>query len=247
MHLFWYEIRDGFPHYKTVGMISDKDPIDCIKNLLENKSTAKQATYRHIVNAFAIITNEAKHVVDELQRRAHPNDQDVTVEFNVISEHEFDVKLAGDMLIFVMHTNIVTFEDSHAIMTEEYIKQNDVNRYFGQIMIYNFMADSLRFNRSNDPGYLLARLLINHDNRFFIEGEKELAEYNKISTQPITEDILRHMVKIVLKMAIENDLIAPPFTQVKSITLHQKREHTPELGGGQKIGFRMSYENKTEG
>jgi hypothetical protein len=90
-------------------------------------------------------------------------------------------------------------------------------------------------------------LMINHDNRFFIEGEKELAEFNKISDGAITDEVLRKIVKIVLRMAIENDLIAPPFVDVKSITLHQKRAHTPQLGGGQKIGFRMSYENKTEG
>jgi hypothetical protein len=228
-------------------MNSEQDPINCIKNLLENKSTAKQATYRHILEAFGVLHDEAKRVVDELHKRAHPDDKDVTVEFNIVSEHEFDVKLAGDMLIFVMHTNVVTFEDSHPIMKEEYILQNDVNCYFGQIMIYNFMADSLKYNRSNDPGYLLARLMINHDNRFFIEGEKHLSEYNKISEGPITPEILKSIVRIVLRMAIENDLIAPPFKEVKSITLHQKREHTPELGGGQKIGFRMSYENITEG
>jgi len=228
-------------------MNSEQDPINCIKNLLESKSTAKQATYRHVVEAFSIFSNEAKRVVDELIKRVQPEDKDVTVEFNVISEHEFDVKLAGDMLIFVMHTNVVTFEDTHPIMQEEYIKQNEVNRYFGQVMIYNFMADSLKFNRTNDPGYLLARLMINHENKFFVEGERELSEFNKISETPITEDILRKIVKIVLRMAIENDLIAPPFTDVKSITLYQKRAHTLELGGGQKIGFRMSYENKTEG
>jgi hypothetical protein len=232
---------------KARGMISEEDPINHIKMLLESKSTAKQATYRHILEAFSVFSNEAKRVVDELQKRAHPDDKDVTVEFNIVNEHEFDVKLAGDMLIFVMHTNIVTFEETHPIMKEEYIKQNEVNRYFGQIMIYNFMADSLKFNRTNDPGYLLARLMINHDNKFFIEGEKELAEHNSISEKPVTEEVLRKIVKIVLRMAIENDLIAPPFTQVKSITLHQKNEHTPELGAGQKIGFRMSYENKTEG
>jgi hypothetical protein len=225
----------------------DQDPINCIKKLLESKSTAKQATYRHILDAFSIFSNEAKHVVDELIKRAHPEDRDVTVEFSVISEHEFHVKLAGDMLIFVMHTNIVTFEDTHPIMKEDYISQNEVNRYFGQIMIYNFMADSLKFNRTNDPGYLLARLMINHDNRFFIEGEKELAEFNGMSERPVTEECLRKIVKIVLRMAIENDLIAPPFIDVKSVTLYQKRAHTPEMGGGQKIGFRMSYENKTEG
>jgi hypothetical protein len=40
--------------------------------------------------------------------------------------------------------------------------------------------------------------------------------------------------------------MAPPYTQVKFITLYQKLEHTPEMGGGQKIGFKMSYENKIE-
>jgi hypothetical protein len=225
----------------------EKDPINCIKDLLESKSTAKQATFRHIVEAFAILQDEAKNVIDELIKRAHPDDQDVTVEFNALSQHEFDVKLAGDMLIFVMQTNIVTFEEGHAIMNEEYIKRNEVNRYFGQIMIFNFMADSLKYNRTNDPGYLLARIMINHENHFFIEGEKQLAEYNKISQEPITEECLRKIVRLVLRMAIENDLIAPPYTQVKSITLLQKREHTPELGGAKKIGFRMSYENNTEG
>src|SRR5688500_14505877 len=114
-------------------------------------------------------------------------------------------------------------------------------------MVYDFMAESLKYNRTNDPGYLLARLMVNHENRFFIEGEKELQQYNTISEQPITEEDLKMFVKIVLKMAIENDLVAPSFTEVKAITLNQKRDHTLELGGAQKIGFRMSYEHKTEG
>jgi hypothetical protein len=115
------------------------------------------------------------------------------------------------------------------------------------VMIYNFMADSLKYNRMNDPGYLIARLMINHENRFFIEGEKELADYDKISDVAISENDLINLVKVALKMAIENDLVAPSFTNVKSITLHQKKDHALELGGAQKIGFRMSYENKTEG
>jgi hypothetical protein len=190
---------------------------------------------------------EGKTIIDELRRRARPDDPDVTIEYNEINEQEFDIKLAGDMLIFVMNTNIVTFEESHNIMQDPYIRERDVNRYFGQIMIYNFMADSMKFNRINDPGYLLARLMINHELRFFIEGEKELASFNNISERPITEEDLMMLVKVVLKMAIENDLVAPAFTAVKSITLNQKKDHSLELGGAQKIGFRMSYQNKTEG
>jgi hypothetical protein len=229
-----------------MGLNSD-DPIQFIKHLLESKSTAKQTAYKHICKAFSVLAAEARSIVTELNRRANPADKDVTVEFNVINDHEFDVKLAGDMLIFVMNTNVVTLEESHPIMKEDYIKRNDVNRYFGQVMVYNFMADSLKHNRNNDPGYLLARLMINHENHFFIEGEKELEAYGRMSEKPISHAGLQQLVKIVLKMAIENDLVAPAFTQVKSITVNQKRDHTFELGGAHKIGFRMSYEHKTQG
>jgi hypothetical protein len=224
----------------------EQDPIEYIKDMLENKSTAKQTTYKNILSAYAVLAQESQNMVNELSRRAHPGDKDVTVAFTEESEREFQVKLAGDLVIFVLGTNIVTFEDNHAIMNEGYIKEKEVNRYFGQIMIYDFMSDSLKYNRTNDPGYLLARLLINHENRYFIEGEKQLATCNKISLKPITEGDLKDLVKTALVMAIENDLMALPYQQVKSITLSQKLDHTPEFCGTKKIGFRMSYEHKTE-
>ena len=223
-----------------------EDPITFIQHLLESKSNAKQTAYKHIRTVFSMLSEESRSIVEELKRRAKPTDRDVTVEFHQLSPHEFHVKLAGDMLIFVMNTNIVTVEESHPILNEDYIRENEVNRYFGQIMIYNFMVESLKYHRHNDPGYLLARQMVNHENRFFIEGEKELESYNKISHDPVSEEDLKKVVKIVLKMAIENDLVAPPFTEVKSITLNQKRDHTLELGGAEKIGFRMSYEPKTD-
>jgi hypothetical protein len=225
----------------------EQDPVEYIKDMLENKSTAKQTTYKNILSAYSILAEESKNIVNELLRKAHPGDKDVTVAFTEESEHEFQVKLAGDLVIFALGTNIVTFEEGHAIMKEDYIKEKEVNRYFGQIMIYDFMSDSLKYNRTNDPGYLLARLLINHENRFFIEGEKQLSEYNRISEKPITERDIKDLVKTALVMAIENDLVALPYQQVKSITLSQKLDHTPEFSGTKKIGFRMSYEHKTEG
>lgn len=229
-------------------MNNETDHIDYIVQLLENKSTAKQKTYKHLINAFQILSSESQRLVDELKKRAKPGDDDVTVEFTEISNHEFHVKLAGDLLIFVLHTNIVTFADDHIVMQSEYTRASEVNRYFGQIMIYNFMSDSLKFNRINDPGYLVARVLINHENRYFIEGEGQLATiFNKISDGVLTDDVLNALVKLSLAMAIEIDLMAPPYPQVKFITLYQKLEHTPDLGGGQKIGFKMSYEDKTKG
>lgn len=227
-------------------MSTQPDHLEYIQQLLESKSTAKQITYKNLLAAFNQLAKESKRIVEELKKKVRPADEDVTVNFLPVNEHEFHVKLAGDLLIFVLHTNVVTLDEAHEVMKEPYIREQDANRYFGQIMIYNFMSDSLRFNRINDPGYLLARLLINHENRFIVEGEGQLGTlFSSISNPPVNEEILNTIVKLSLTLAIENDLMAPPFPQVQFITLYQKMEKTQELGAGQKIGFRMSYENKT--
>lgn len=223
-------------------MQTDQDHIGYIKHLLETKSFAKQVTYKHLLVAFSVLRNTAAQLVHELSEQTDQNE--VTIEFTDVHEHEFHLKLAGDLLIFVLHTNIVTFDPEHTVMQDPYIQEKEINRYFGQIMIYNFMADSYKFNRVNDPGYLLARLMINHENRYFIEGEGRLELVsNKISTQAASSGDLEALVKLTLAMAIENDLMALPYPRVKFITLIQKLQHTPDLGGGQKIGFQMSYQN----
>jgi hypothetical protein len=226
-------------------MTEEKDPIELIRSMLETKSTAKQITYKNLLDAFVILSTEAHRVIDELIKKSKPVDVDVTVEFVEVNEHEFHVKLAGDLLVFVLHTNIVSLPPDHPVMSDPYLLAKEVNRYFGQIMIYNFMSDSFKFNRANDPGYLLARLLINHEARYIIEGNGRLgALFNTVSSGPISEIELNVLIKIALTMAIENDLVASPFPQVQFITVHQKNEKTQELGGGQKIGFRMSFENE---
>jgi len=229
-------------------METEQDPLDRIQRMLENKSTAKQITYKNLLGSFELLAKESKRVIGELKKKIKPGDQDVTVDFRKINDHEFNIKLAGDLLIFVLHTNIVTFEEESEVMKDPYIKENEINRYFGQIMIYNFMSDSIKYNRVNDPGYLLARLLVNHEGRYIVEGEGKLGRvFSNISPAPITEHDLNVLVKLALTLAIENDLMAPPYPQVKFITLFQKMEKTQELGAGQKIGFRMSYHGKLDG
>jgi hypothetical protein len=155
-------------------MNEEKDPIELIRSMLETKSTAKQITYKNLLDAFLVLSKEAARVADELIKKSKLKDEDITIEFVEINEHEFHVKLAGDLLVFVLHTNVVSLPPDHPVMNDPYFNEGEVNRYFGQIMIYNFMSDSFKFNRSNDPGYLLARLLINHEARYIMEGNGRL-------------------------------------------------------------------------
>src|SRR5882672_12278115 len=103
-------------------MEAEADPIEHIQRLLENKSQAKQITYKNLLAAFELLAKESKRVAGELKKKVKTStDHDVTVDFKRINEHEFNVKLAGDLLIFVLHTNIVTFENEHPVMKNPYI------------------------------------------------------------------------------------------------------------------------------
>lgn len=221
--------------------------LQLIKRLLENKSNAKQITYVNVQELFRQLKKSGYELVQVLRQETHPVEEAVTIEFIEAGTQEFQVKLAGDLIVFILHTNVVTFPDDHPVIKSDYVQSNPVNRYFGQIHMYNFMYDAYRYNRSSDQGVLIGRIMINHEKRFFIEGEEELSgTYGQISDTPLDQEIAGCILKIALKVAIKNDLQSPPYLMIKNITWGQKNDSIPAIGGLKKIGFRMSYDAKQE-
>jgi len=107
------------------------------------------------------------------------------------------------------------------------------------------MADSVKYNRMEDPGYLLGRVLLNYENHFFIEGEGQLDFlFNQVSTDKINKVDIDVIIKIALTTAAKSDLVTPSYQEIKFITLYDKVESTQSMGGGRKIGFKMSYDQK---
>ena len=50
-------------------MKKEQDPLDHIQRLLENKSTAKQITYKKLLNFFESLAKEAKLSPENLKRK----------------------------------------------------------------------------------------------------------------------------------------------------------------------------------
>ena len=219
----------------------NQDPSLHIANLLLTKSGVKQVTYRNICNAFKGLKEEAIRIIEDINNKTHSKDEDITLQVMDVSEQEFHVKVAGDLLAFFLHTNIITLSDDYAYNQSEYVLENPDRKYLGQINVYNFMADSLKYNRMHDPGYLVSRLMVNHENRFIIEGDKPIDFlFKSVSTEPLSQVDLNVLVHLIITQAIENDLVAPPFNQIRGLTLQQKIANTEVIGAGQKIGFQMS-------
>ncbi|MEQ8925344.1 MAG: hypothetical protein RLO81_05990 [Fulvivirga sp.] len=228
-------------------MSLEQDPIKHIARLIETKSAVKQQTFRNLCQNFKTLEKEAKKVVSKINAELTSKDKDVTLAVTRINDREFHVKVAGDLLVFLMHTNIIILDSAHGYNKSPFVEENAMRKYLGQINIYNFMADSFKYNRLNDPGYLIARLFCNYENHFLVEGERQLSfMYEKVSEKPISNTDLNIIAQLVMSQSIDNDLVTAPFPDIRVISLHQKIEKTQALGGGYKIGFQMSYQQKID-
>ncbi|GAB3238609.1 hypothetical protein GCM10027346_31390 [Hymenobacter seoulensis] len=219
-----------------------EDRLDLIFEGLKQKSSAKQAIYRNTQATFAMLRKVSQELVVELSRKITPVDSTVIIEYRPVNEMEFHIRFSGDLLVFVLHSNIVTFPDDYGPMATKYVEEDFRRRFFGHIMAYNFMADSIKYQRMNDPGYLVGRLLINIDNHYFLEGVQQLElPDNDMSDNPVTEDGLKLFVESAMIAAVNNDLIAPPLEDIQKINVKQKLENQ-QVSRPRKVGFSFSNE-----
>ncbi|MGY3087852.1 hypothetical protein ACVWYF_000878 [Hymenobacter sp. UYAg731] len=218
------------------------DRLNQIFEGLKQKSTAKQAIYRNTQAAFDCLRLVSQELVLELSHKLTPLDSSVVIEYRSINDMEFHIRFSGDLLVFVMHSNIVTFPDDYGPMPSKYVEADFRRRFFGHIMAYNFMADSIKYQRLNDPGYLVGRLLVNINNHYFLEGVQQLElPDNDMSDNPVTPESMRLFVESAMIAAVNNDLIAPPLPEIQKISVKQKLENQ-QVSRGSKVGFSFSAE-----
>ncbi|TXK48643.1 hypothetical protein FVR03_08065 [Pontibacter qinzhouensis] len=218
------------------------DRLGDIINGLEQKSITKQAIYRNTKQTFDRLKLISVDVVEELTERITRQNAEVVIEYKEISAHEFHIKFSGDLLVFVMHSNIITFPDDYEIMRNKYVDKDFRRRFFGHIMAYNFMADTLKYNRLDDPGYLIGRMLVNIENHFMIEGVKQMdLSYDHIAKNRITDKVLRIIVESAIIASINNDLMGQPVSDIEKITYKHKLENL-HLSRTSKVGFIMNHE-----
>jgi hypothetical protein len=178
------------------------------------------------------------------------NKEGIPISINVerTNAFEFTFRIGGDMLIFILQSNVVRLPDENYLSKSNYLKDDVSLRYFGQILIYNFLSDTIDFGRLDDPGYLIGRVLLNRENKFFLEGDRKIVfNFPELKENPVSPEKMRDFVEQLVVSALENDLLAPSFNDIMLITYQQKIEHTSGLGKPQKIGFDFFAKNKDNG
>lgn len=213
---------------------------ETILKLLAEKSVMKQNVYANTIKVFDQMRNVSKHITDDFAKQIRSVDNRVTLGYKEFNQQSFQLKVAGDMLQFDMHTNVFEFERSHPIYKSSYIKQNDLNSYCGIISVYNFLSDSFKFNRLNDVGFLIARIFVNRENRFFIETKTSLNNrYGNYSEEGITDDNLKDIIQELMIFAVSFDLFIPPYDAVKQVSVMeiQEKASSAVLKTGKRLGY----------
>jgi hypothetical protein len=225
------------------------DPIDKkleIISTLKEKSLLKQKVYDNTFQSFCIIKDVLKGLAKEINTSLAGADSRIKLEYNDRSNFDAQLKVAGDVLLFSMHSNIFQFDREHPAWKTAYIQKNKYNAYSGIINIYNFLADSFRYSRQDDLGYLIARIFINHENQYLVEGKRQMGMlFTNYGSEEISKQSLQLIITTAINYSLEFDLLVPPYDTVKIATVGQaeaKIQHS-KVTTGKRLGFQFNSDD----
>jgi len=226
--------------------MSEPSKRDIIVNTLEGKSSMKQDVYDNTFKVFREFKSSIKELAENLQKRIGDKDKRLGVEYLERGDFEAELKIAGDVLIFYMHTNIFKLDPEHGVSKSAYCTEDDLRRYCGTISVYNFLTDSFKYSRVNDLGNMIARIFVNKEEQFFVEGKGQLGFlYEEFQSDTFDAEVVTGLVESIILHTLEFDLLNPPFGEVQAVSVHQILEATKfmTLSTGKRIGYAFQSEN----
>ena len=223
-----------------------KPPREKILQMLHEKSNLKQKVYDNTLEVFQMLKECLHEFTNEVNEDLVGVDKRVRLEYRDRGQFEAEIRVAGDLLVFSMHTNIFDFDRSHKVRKLDLVQKDRLSSYCGVINIYNFLADSFKYNRTDDIGYLIGRIFVNKDHFFFVEGKRQ-HKYNvdSFGKQMLTEPILIEVVETAVRYALEFDLLSPPYEDVKEATVSQINSKIGDsmVQTGKRLGFRFNADD----
>ena len=220
--------------------MADSKQTQAIVDTLKSKSAMKLDIFDASKAVFTVFKSELKSVADALKKGVGDSKDQINIEYIERGEFEAELRFAGDILIFYMHTNTFKFNKEHQVSKLAYVKEDEKRKYCSMISIYNFLADSFKYNRTNDLGYLIARIFVNLEKHFFVEGKGQLGFlYTGFGEGTIDNKVMRSIIERAILDTLDFDLLTPPYEEVKEVTVDAMKEasHYMKMKTGKRMGF----------
>jgi hypothetical protein len=213
---------------------------------LKEKSLLKQKVYDNTFLSFNVVKEILREISKDINLNIGGMDSRIKLEYIDRSNFDAQLRVAGDILLFSMHSNIFQFDREHPAWKTAYIQKNKYNAYSGIINIYNFLADSFKYSRYDDLGYLIARIFINHENQYLVEGKRQMGMlFTNYGSEEIGKPALQNIIFTAIQYALEFDLLVPPYDTVKIATVGQaeaKIQHSRVITG-KRLGFQFNSDD----
>ena len=213
---------------------------------LKEKSLLKQKVFDNTFESFCTVKDILRNMAKEINTNLSGIDTRIRLEYTDRSNFDAQLKVASDILLFSMHSNIFQFDREHPAWKTTYIQKNKYNAYSGMINIYNFLADSFKYSRQDDLGYLIARIFINHEKQYFVEGKRQMGMlFSNFGNEQIGKESLRLIISTAIQYSLDFDLLVPPYDTVKIATVGQaeaKIQHSRVITG-KRLGFQFNSDD----
>ncbi len=217
-----------------------------IIKILKEKAVLKQEIFFKTKDVFKLLKECLAEINKDLVTQVNTDGTKLYFNYQEKGDFEAIIAFAGDTLIFHMHTNVFNFDRSHNIWKTTYVKEDERRAYCGVINIYNFLTDSFRYNREQDLGYLIARIFVNHELHYFVEGKRQLGFlYNDFANALIDKAALTKIVESSILYSLDFDLLTPAYDQVKQVSMMEifANSEILQLKTGKRMGFRFQADN----
>jgi len=230
--------------------MSDENTTSLIVSTLKDKAVLKQQVYQQGKKSFECLQSVVEELHTSLfEALKDQKEPEVRLQFQKRGEFECSFTFGGDTLIFHLHTNVFQFERSHPIWQTSYLREDEKRSFCMVINVYNFLYDSLAYNRGGDIGYLIARIFINVEGHFFVEGKRQLGLlYNNFHQQSVCTGEMKKVLESAVLYTIDFDLLMPTYDRVKAVTVEEIHATSSILTQktGKRLGFRFQADQESE-
>ena len=219
-----------------------------ILSSLRDKSTIKQLVHDNTLKVLADVKDILQELMNEMNEKLSHTDKRVHLEYTDNGLYGAQLKIAGDLLIFAMHSNVFEFDRSHGVWKTSYVQADRMASYCGIINLYNFLSDSFKYNRMQDLGYLVGRIFVNKDMYYFTEGKRQLGFFfNNFGNEKINKASLTNIINLAINYTLDFDLLVPPYDAIKIASVEQisDRIQLSKLRTGKRLGFQFNSDDVT--
>ncbi len=199
-------------------------------------------TYAVMTKLKEILHELASELDEELEERL---DERVKIEYKDRGKYEAHFTFGENLLIFSMQTDIFRFEPGDGIWKNEYVAAEPDRGACGIINVWNFLKDSFEYKRLGDEGYLVARVFVNREMRFMVEGKGQKGFGRGVFGNHIVDKAgLTAVIEAAIDYALSFDLLVPPYESQKVVTAEQF--NTKMENSKMQTGKRLGYEFTTD-